>query len=100
MMGDKNDANDYSGISPLSAYHSFIQYPCLKFKPIIDEIIGDHQWGFRLNRSTTIFGKKNSTKMIIAKISDLSFHLNENKASQRLLYNLPINNRNIVPSVL
>ena len=32
---------------------SFAQHPALKVNSIAEEVIGDHQYGFRRNRSTT-----------------------------------------------
>jgi hypothetical protein len=48
--GVKTDCNSYREISLLStSYKNYLS----KLSPYIDEIIGDHQCGFRRNRSTT-----------------------------------------------
>jgi hypothetical protein len=52
--GDKTDCNNYRGISLLSTSYKILSNISLsKLVPYIDEIIGDHQCGFRRNRSTT-----------------------------------------------
>jgi hypothetical protein len=50
---DKTDCNNYPGISLLStSYNILSNILLLSLSPYIDEIIGDHQCGFRCNRST------------------------------------------------
>jgi hypothetical protein len=65
--GDKTDCSNYRGISLLSTSYKILSNILLsRLSPYIDEIIGDHQCGFRRNRSTTdqifcfpqILGKK------------------------------------------
>jgi hypothetical protein len=52
--GDKTDCNNYRGISLLSTSYNMLSNILLSLlSPYIDEIIGDHQCGFRRNRSTT-----------------------------------------------
>jgi hypothetical protein len=52
--GDKTDCNNYRGISLLSTSYTILSNILLsRLVPYIDEIIGDHQCGFRRNRSTT-----------------------------------------------
>jgi hypothetical protein len=52
--GDKTDCNNYRGISLLSTSYKILSNILLSWlSPYIDEIIGDHQCGFRRNRSTT-----------------------------------------------
>jgi sorting nexin-29 len=52
--GDKIDCNNYRGISLLSTSYKILSNIILsRLSPYIDEIIGDHQCGFRRNRSTT-----------------------------------------------
>jgi hypothetical protein len=52
-MGDKTDCNNYRGISLLSTSYNILSDILLSWLgPNIDEIIGDHQCGFRHNRST------------------------------------------------
>jgi hypothetical protein len=52
--GDKTDCNYYRGISLLSTSYKILSNILLsKLIPYIDQIIGDHQCGFRRNRSTT-----------------------------------------------
>jgi hypothetical protein len=52
--GDKTDCNNYRGISPLSTSYKILSNILLsRLSPYIDEVIGDHQRGFRRNRSTT-----------------------------------------------
>jgi hypothetical protein len=51
--GDKTDCNNYLGISLLSTLYNILSNILLsRLSPYIDEIIGDHQCGFRRNRST------------------------------------------------
>jgi hypothetical protein len=51
---DKTDCNNYRGISLLlSSYKILSNILLSRLSPYIDEIIGDHQCGFRRNRSTT-----------------------------------------------
>jgi hypothetical protein len=51
--GDKTDCNNYRGISFLStAYKILLNILLARLTPYINEIIGDHQCGFRRNRST------------------------------------------------
>jgi sorting nexin-29 len=53
-MGDKIDCNNYRGISMLSTSYKILSNILLsRLSPYIDEIIGEHQRGFRCNRSTT-----------------------------------------------
>jgi hypothetical protein len=52
--GDKTDCSNYREISLFStAYIMLSNIPLLRLMPYADEIIGDHQCGFRRNRSTT-----------------------------------------------
>jgi hypothetical protein len=52
--GNKTDCNNYLGISLLSTLYKILSNILLsRFSPYVDEIIGDHQCGFRRNRSTT-----------------------------------------------
>jgi hypothetical protein len=52
--GDTTDCNNYRGISLLSTSYKILPNILLsRLGPYTDEIIGDHQCGFRLNRSTT-----------------------------------------------
>jgi sorting nexin-29 len=54
ITGDKTDCNYYRGISPLSTSYKILSNILLsRLRPYIDEIIGEHQCGFRRNRSTT-----------------------------------------------
>jgi hypothetical protein len=51
--GDKTDCNNYRGISLLSTAYKILPNILLaKLTPYVNEIIGDHQCGFRRNRST------------------------------------------------
>jgi hypothetical protein len=51
--GDKTDCSNYRGISLLStSYKIFSTILLYRLNPYADEIIGDHQCGFRRNRST------------------------------------------------
>jgi hypothetical protein len=53
-MRDKTDCNNYRGISLLSTLYKMpVNIHLSLLSPYIDEIIGDHQCGFRHNRSTT-----------------------------------------------
>jgi sorting nexin-29 len=52
--GDKTDCSNYRGTSLLSTSYKILSNILLaRLKPYADEIIGDHQCGFRRNRSTT-----------------------------------------------
>jgi hypothetical protein len=52
--GDKTDFNNYRGISLLSTAYKILSNILLaRLTPYINKIIGDHQCGFRHNRSTT-----------------------------------------------
>jgi hypothetical protein len=52
--GDKTDGSDYRGISLLSTTYKILSNILLsRLTPYAEEIIRDHQCGFRLNRSTT-----------------------------------------------
>jgi len=51
---DKTDCSNYGGISLLSTIFKILSNILLsKATPYTEEIIGDHQCGFRRNRSTT-----------------------------------------------
>jgi hypothetical protein len=52
--GDKTDSNNYRGISLLSTAYKILSNILLaRLTPYVNEVIGDHQCGFRRNRSTT-----------------------------------------------
>ena len=52
--GDKTDCNNYRGISLLPTTYKILSNILLsRLTPYAKEIIGDHQCGFRRNRSTT-----------------------------------------------
>jgi hypothetical protein len=52
--GDKTDCSNYRAISLLSISYKILSNILLsRLIPYADEIIGDHQCGFRCNRSTT-----------------------------------------------
>jgi hypothetical protein len=52
--GDETDCNNYRGISLLSTSYKILSNIFLSRSSLyIDEIIGDHQCGFRCNRTTT-----------------------------------------------
>jgi hypothetical protein len=52
--GDKTDCSNYRGISLLSTSYKILSNILLaRLTPYADEIMGDHQCGFRRNRSTT-----------------------------------------------
>jgi hypothetical protein len=52
--GDKTDCNNYWGISLLPTTYKILSNILLsRLIPYAEEIIGDHQGGFRRNRSTT-----------------------------------------------
>jgi hypothetical protein len=51
--GNKIDCNNYRGISLLStAYNILSNILLARLTPYVSEVIGDHQCGFRRNRST------------------------------------------------
>ena len=52
--GNKTDFSNYRGISLLSTMYKFLSNILLtRLTPYTEEITGDHQCGFRRNRSTT-----------------------------------------------
>jgi hypothetical protein len=52
--GDKTDCSNYRGISLFSTTYKILSNILLsRLTPYAEEIIGDHQCGFRHNRSTT-----------------------------------------------
>jgi hypothetical protein len=51
--GDKTDCSNYRGISFLSTSCKILSNNLARLTPYADEIIADHQCGFRRNRSTT-----------------------------------------------
>jgi len=52
--GDKTDCSNYSGISLLPTTYKILSNTLLsRLTPYAEESIGDHQCGFRRNRSTT-----------------------------------------------
>jgi hypothetical protein len=52
--GDKTDCNNYRGISLLPTTYKLLPKILLsRLIPYAEEVIGDHQCGFRRNRSTT-----------------------------------------------
>jgi hypothetical protein len=52
--GDKTDCSNYPGISILSTTYKILSNSLLsRLTPYAEEIIGDHQCGFRRNKSTT-----------------------------------------------
>jgi hypothetical protein len=54
IRSDKTDCNNYRGISFLStAYKILSNIILVSLTPYVKEVIGDHQCGFRPNRSTT-----------------------------------------------
>jgi len=51
---DKTDCNNYRGISLLPTTYKILSNVLLsRLIPYAEEVIGDHQCGFRCNRSTT-----------------------------------------------
>jgi hypothetical protein len=52
--GDKNDCNNYQGISLLSSAYKILSNILLaRLTPYVNEVTGDHQCEFCHNRSTT-----------------------------------------------
>jgi hypothetical protein len=52
--GDKTECSSYRGVSLLSTSYKILSNILLaRLTPYADEINGDHQCGFRRNRSTT-----------------------------------------------
>jgi hypothetical protein len=53
-MDDETDCSNYRGIPLLpTSYKILFKTLLSRLIPYADEIIGNHQWGFRRNRSTT-----------------------------------------------
>jgi hypothetical protein len=50
---DKTDCSNYRGLSLLSTTYRILSNILTRLTPYAEEIIGDHQCGFRRNRSTT-----------------------------------------------
>jgi hypothetical protein len=50
---DKTDCSNYRGISLLSISYKILLNILARLTPYANEIVGDHQCGFRRNRSTT-----------------------------------------------
>jgi hypothetical protein len=51
--GARTDCNNYQGISLLSTVYKILSNILLvRLTPYVNEIIGDHRWGFHHNRST------------------------------------------------
>ena len=69
--GDKTDCNNYRGISVLPTTYKVLSNILLsRLTPYAEEVIGDHQCGFRRNRSTTdhifsirLYWRKNGNTM-------------------------------------
>ena len=54
MKGDKTDCNNYRGMSLLPTTYKVLSNILLsRLTPYAEEVIGDHQCGFRRNRSTS-----------------------------------------------
>ena len=51
--GDKTDCNNYGGITIPNYVKTLSNILLLRLIPYAEEVIGDHQCGFRRNRSTT-----------------------------------------------
>jgi len=63
--GDKTDCSNYTGISLLPTMYKFLSNILLSWlTPHAEEIIGDHQCGFRHNRSTTDHSDKKNGNTI------------------------------------
>jgi hypothetical protein len=50
--GDETDCNNYRGLSLLSTAYKILSNILARLTPYVNEITGDHQCGFRCNRST------------------------------------------------
>jgi hypothetical protein len=62
--GDKTDCNNYRGISLLStSYNILLNILSSRLVPYIDEITGDHQCGFRRNRTDFLHSSDLGEKM-------------------------------------
>jgi hypothetical protein len=84
--GDKTDCNNYRATSLLSTLYKILSNILLsRLSPYVDEIIGDHQCGFRRNRSTTdqIFG--------IRQILEKKWEYNETVHQLFIDYKKPMN---------
>jgi sorting nexin-29 len=76
--GDKIDCNNYRGISLLLTSYKMLSNILLsRLVPYIDEIIGDHQCGFRRNRSTTdqIFCLRHLSAKLVPTLEDKWCHV-------------------------
>ena len=66
--GDKTDCNNYRGISLLPTTYKILSNILLsRLIPYAEGIIGDHQCGFRRNRSTTYYIRVFCIRQIIEK---------------------------------
>jgi hypothetical protein len=92
--GDKTDCNNYRGISLLSTSYKMLSNILLsRLSPYIDEIIEDHQCGFRRNRSTTdqiLHSSHTGEKMGIQRdsTSAIDFKNAYDSVRRKVLYNI------------
>jgi hypothetical protein len=96
--GDKTDCSNYRGISLLlTSYKSLTNVLLARLTPYADEIIGDHQCGFRRNGSTTdqifyirqILEKKLEFKVAVRQLF-IDFKKAYDSVRREVLYNILI----------
>jgi hypothetical protein len=95
---DKTDCNNYRGISLLTTSYNILSNILLsRLSPYIDEINGDHQIGFRHNRSTTdhifyirqILEKRWGYNKTVHQLF-IGFEKDYDSVRREVLYNIPI----------
>jgi hypothetical protein len=63
-MGDKTDCNNYLDISLQStSYKILLNILLSRLSPYTDEIVGDHQSGFRRNKSDLLHSSNTGEEM-------------------------------------
>jgi hypothetical protein len=86
--GAKTDCNNYRGISLISTSYKILSNILLsRLSTYVDEIIGDHQCGFRRNRSTTdqIWEYSETVHQLF-----IDFKKAYDSVRSEVLYNIPI----------
>ena len=95
--GDKTDCNNYRGISLLPTTYKILSNILLwRLPPYAEEIIGDHQCGFRCNRSTTdhlycirqMLEKKWEYSEAVHQLLNIDFKKAYDSVRREVLYNI------------